>query len=67
MTLADIGEDARVEGQVPEEVAPQDYNILQASDANGQKPSADSLKKSTTENIEPGLMDSRQTRGDEVG
>ena len=67
MTLADIGEDAHVEGQVPEEVAPQDYNILHASDANEQKPSAGSLKQSTTENMEPGLMDSRETRGDEVG
>ena len=51
MTLADIVEDAHVEGQVPAEVAPQDCNILRASDANGQKASADSFKQSTTENI----------------
>ena len=67
MTLADIGEDAHVEEQVPEEVTPQDYNILQASDANGQRASADSLKQSITENTELGLMDSHETRGDEVG
>ena len=67
MTLADIEEDAHVEGQVPEEVAPQDCNILRASDANRQRASADSLKQSTTENIEPGLMDSHETRGNEVG
>ena len=67
MTLADIEEDAHVKGQVPEEVASQDCNILRALDANGQRASADSLKQSTTENIEPGLMDSHETRGDEVG
>ena len=67
MTLADIEEDAHVEGQVPEEVAPQNHKILQASDANGQSASAGSLKQSTTENIEPGLMDCHETRGDEIG
>ena len=67
MTMADIEEDAHIEGQVPEEVAPQNCNILQASDANGQRVSADPLKQSTTENIEPGLMDSHEIRGDEVG
>ena len=50
MTLPDIEEDAHVEGQVQEEVAPQDCNILRASDANGQRASAESLKQSTTEN-----------------
>ena len=51
MTLADIEEDAHVEGQVPEDVAPQDCNILRASDANGQRASADSLKQSAIEKI----------------
>ena len=51
MTLADIEEDAFIEGQVPEEVAPQDCNILRASDANGQRALADLSKQSTTKNI----------------
>ena len=67
MTMADIEEDAHIEGQVPEGVAPQNCNILQASDANGQRVSADPLKQSTTENMEPGLMDGHEIRGDEVG
>ena len=51
MTLADIEEDAFIEGQVPEEVAPQDCNILRASDANRQRALADLSKQSTTKNI----------------
>lgn len=67
MTLAGIEEDAHVEGQVSEEVAPQDCDVLQASDANRQRTSADSSKQSTTENMEPGLAGTQMTRGDEVG
>ena len=67
MTMADIEEDTHVEGQVPEEVTRLYHNVLQASDANGQRVSADSLEKSTTESMEPGLMDSHERRGDEVG
>lgn len=70
ITLADIKEDAHVEGQVsedvPEDVAPQDCNILRASDTNQQRASADSLKQSTIKNIEPGLMDPREIRVDKV-
>ena len=67
MTLADIEEGAHVEGQVPEEVAPQDCNILEDSDANRQRALADSLKQSAIENSEPGLTDTHGTRGNEVG
>ena len=66
MTLADVEEHGHVEGQVPKQVALQDYNILRASDANRQRTSADSLKQSTTENTEPGLMGCHETCGDEV-
>lgn len=67
MTLADIEEHGHVEGQVPEEVALQDCNILRASDANRQTASAESLKQSITENTEPRLMGCHETCRDEVG
>jgi len=67
MTLAGIEEDAHIEGQVQEELVPKDCDFLQEIDTKRQGASIDSSKESTIENVELGLADTPEIRGDEVG